>query len=351
MGEEEFKPRGGFLADDHGTRRHFKLVALGNTEWLKDEFFQGRVRFGWSGRGLDLERIRAKARSDRTDSEKITWKYTQFLVKRIRPGDRVVVQFERPLREFVIGEVKERSYEFDDANRPDFNHILHVRPLTPQPLDINSGIVPDYLKHDLTKRGHYYQIYPRPSIRTLERIVEDEEWLSGAAQEERTNDDEFDAAAVRLIDYAIREIQTRWKAKSFERFCERLCEEIDFVEITDPSDRGKGWDLLLRILNPVTGGVLLDDVPVQCKNFSGNVSTMDPIDDLKRCVENSESESPIAYLFIMGELPDDYPKAIDQAELEMEEQLGRPISFVVVDQSRIASLYIRYMTDIEPTEL
>jgi hypothetical protein len=84
--------------------RYFKLVCLheDDPKWYLKEFLEGRARYGWSGPGSDLHTIRAKG-DDRTPDEKQTWRYTQFLIERIKVGDRIVVQVEQPLRNFLIG--------------------------------------------------------------------------------------------------------------------------------------------------------------------------------------------------------------------------------------------------------
>ena len=83
------------------TTRYFKLVSLHDRDWLAAEFKAGRVRFGWSWPGTDLRKLREK--DDLTNDERITWRYTKFLIERLEPGDRIVCQFEQPLREFWIG--------------------------------------------------------------------------------------------------------------------------------------------------------------------------------------------------------------------------------------------------------
>jgi hypothetical protein len=58
------------------------------------------------------------------------------------------------------------------GNLDDFNHVLHIKPLTVQPIPINAKSVTGALKHALLKRGHYYEIYPEDSIRELDVIVQ-----------------------------------------------------------------------------------------------------------------------------------------------------------------------------------
>lgn len=113
----------------------------------------------------------------------------------------------------------------------------------------------------------------------------------------RTDDNTLDDTLRRTKDHIIQEISRRWPSKDFERFCERICKSLDHVEVKEQSDRGKGWDLLIRIINPITETILLDDVPVQCKNYSREVWDNRAIDDLARSIRNSKSR--VAYLFII----------------------------------------------------
>lgn len=317
--------------------RYFKLVALhDDPSWLASEFRAGRVRFGWSWPGCDLRVLRKK--SNRSADERISWRYTQFLTERLRAGDWVVCQFDQPLREFWIGEILEEGYEFDTNGRKDFNHILNVRPLTEKPVSMTS--VSYALRHDLTKRGQYYEIYPEQSVRELTRIVDERLWDAPTATTIRTEEHEFVEWYSDLQKQIISSVSERWKAKDFEVFCERLCESIPYVEVKTKQDTKQGWDMLVRILNPVTGEPLLDDVPVQCKNFQGKVHNKGPIEDLERCIRNSNSH--LAYLFILGELSDEFRRDVDRTAERLSEELGRRIELVLVDESRIADLCLQH---------
>jgi Restriction endonuclease len=317
---------------------YFKLVALSDSDWLQTEFLAGRVRFGWSGPGMDLRVLRHK--EERSEEEAITWRYTKFLIERIEPGDRVVLQFDQPLREFWIGEIAKKGYEFDASQRDDFNHILHIKPLTRRAVSAISTIVPAHLRHDLTKRGQYYEIYPQESISALDQIVAERLWEDPASREPRTGEQDYFDTHAHLIRWTIEAISRRWPAKHFERFCERLLESLDFVEVKDPRDTKQGWDLLIRIRDSITGKILLDDVPVQCKNYQGEVSDNRPIDDLKRSILDKHSNSSVAYLFILGDLTEEYRHRIDRAQEELSKGRDAPVELVVVDQERIAELFI-----------
>jgi hypothetical protein len=323
--------------------RYFKLVALNpNPDWLLEEYRNGRVRFGWSGPGSDLRRIQAIPRSDRSRDQQATWSYTKFLLERIIPGDRIVLQHKSPLRGFLIAEVTEEGYTSSEPQFGDFNHILHARPLVDDYIPVNA--VPQALKHDLSKRGQYYQIYPELSITTLDRLVDEQPWKESGWGRERKEKDEIDSTLDAIKTQAIREISRRWPAKSFEKFCARLCEQVDFIEVNEQADRYKGWDLLIRIVDPLTHEVLpgYDNVPVQCKNFTGDVRTSAPIADLRRCFEEL-TETNVAYLFILGSLTDAFQGQLTAAEADLQQQLGREVELRVVGEDRIAELYLRYM--------
>lgn len=288
---------------------------------------------------MDLRVLKEK--DNLSDDEKICWRYTQFLVNRLSTGDRVVCQFGQPFREFWIGEVKEPGYQFDPAERKDFNHILHIEPMTDLPIPSTAAYVPSSLKHDLTKRGHYYEIYSEDSIRVLTDIVKKKPWQTLDRANHRTEEHELDEAYFDIHRQIIELIRRRWRAKEFEIFCTTLCEAIPYVQVRRRQDNHQGWDLLIRIINPVTGDILLDDVPVQCKNFEGDVTDYGPIDDLKRCINNSTSD--LAYLFILGNLSNDFLCEVDRAAERLSTKRERKTSLVVVDENRIANLYLRYV--------
>lgn len=321
--------------------RYFKLVSLNNPQWILDEFLEGRVRFGWSPANSDLRRIQCKDPSTRTDQERVTWSYTKFLLERIVPGDRVVVQPEQPIERFVIGEVIQPGYSSTPGTLEDFNHVLHVSPLSLTPIPINAKDVTESLKHDLSKRGHRYEIYPETSLRTLDALVE---WAGTPKLDltaVRADNDTLDRTVQSVRQKIATELSEQWRAKNFEKLCATLCNSIDYIEVKEQRDRGRGWDLLLRIINPVTQTILLDDVPVQCKNFTGAVTTTTPVDDLERCIRNSATS--IAFLFILGDLTEEFLAAFRQRQEILQRELERPIIFELVDQDRIADLYVNYM--------
>jgi len=75
------------------------------------------------------------------------------------------------MREFLLGKVVEPRYDYD-GGEDDFNRILHVQPLVPAPIPANSALVPEFLKHDLSKRVRYYEIYPERLLSALDQLVE-----------------------------------------------------------------------------------------------------------------------------------------------------------------------------------
>lgn len=324
--------------------RYFKLVALyePNPSWVFEEYQNGRARFGWSPPGSDLRELQGKSGAAWTNQDRTTWSYTRFLLHRIQPGDRLVIQTERPLRRFLIAEVVQPGYDSSGSEHEDFNHFLHIRPLTPEYLDVNARYVSASLKHDLTKRGNYYQIYSATSTAELNRIVEQRLWTNPEMAEPRTDQNTLDATHEAIKRSAIQEISRQYPAKEFEKFCRDLCHAIDYVEVNELADRHKGWDMLIQIRNPVTGDILLDDVPVQCKNFRGHVFDQRGVNDLVRCFEN-KPDATLAYLFIMGTLTSEFRMQRTQAEVALREKLGRDVRLEVVDQDRIAELYLEFL--------
>jgi hypothetical protein len=322
--------------------RYFKLVSLHNDpHWYAQEFHAGRARFGWSEPGSDLREIRKKDWPARSNDERVTWTHTKFLIDRIVPPDRVVVQTDQPLECFLVGEVVSPGYDFSPGDLDDFNHLLHVKPLTPEPIPVNSKAVTAALKHDLSKRGQYYEIYPEGSIRELDALVDRIAAGSLDLKSTRTDEDTLDHTLRDAKSQIVREISRKWPGKDFERFCEILCREVDYIEVKERRDRGQGWDLLVRIINPLTQTILLDDIPVQCKNFVGEVTSQQPIDDLERCFRNSSSQ--VAYLFILGHLSEDFIRALQRRQEALEKELARPVFFEIVGEDRIADLYATYV--------
>jgi hypothetical protein len=323
-------------------QRYFKLVCSHeDPAWYIGEFLAGRARFGWSGPGTDLRAIKKKMDSglwrDRTEQEAVAWTYTQFLIEHLRAGDRLVIQPEQPLRRFLLAEVVSPPYQFSPGDMDDFNHVINVKPLTTQAISVNAKAVSAALKHDLSKRGHYYQIYPEDSIRELNAIVTKVERGTLDFTSVRTDEDTFDDTHSAVTAVTVQTIARHWRGKDFEKFCERICQSLDYVEVIERSDRGKGFDLLIRILNPVTGTPLLENVPVQCKNYSGEVSDFRAIEDLERSIRHLRS--PIAYLFIMGVLTPAFLAELERRKKALEQALAATLTFEIVGQDRIAELY------------
>jgi hypothetical protein len=311
-----------------------------------EEFLQGRIRFGWSGPSSDLRKLESKLKHERTVEEHAIWKNTQFLLKRIVSGDRVVLQLEQPLRKFLIGEVTEHGYDSSTPQYNDFNHFLHSQPLTQEFIPINAPYVPTSLKHDLSKRGRYYEIYPARSIGILDQLVDTQPWREVRSGTSRTKQDEFDECIDSVKARVVEEIRHRWPAQDFETFCAKLCERIDYVEVKELKDRHQGWDMILRINDPISGEELpgYGDVPAQCKNLTGSVTASRPIDDLVRCAKANLNCS-VAYLFILGDLTDEFRANLEAARSAVQIEVGREIEFHVIEQDRIAELYLQYMAE------
>lgn len=317
---------------------YYKLVALERPTWLQAEFLAGRARFGWSGRDADLHTIRAIPPADRSTDQRVTWRYTQFLIQRLRVGDRIVYQFDQPLREFLIGEVIQPGYASDRTLLSDFNHILHVRPLTPQPIPIAAEAISAAVRHNLTKRGHYYRIYSALTCRALDDLVtQAESGFVGQGQRSRTQDFAETEESVRRG--VLSEISARWPAKYFESFSAWLLGTLDHIEVNRVRDSGEGWDIQIRVLDPVSQEILHDDVPVQCKNYKGAVEDSRPIEDLARSIRNSGAG--LAYLLILGDITPQFRHQLEQQQEELELERGHSVRLVLVDQDAIADMYIK----------
>jgi|SRR5690625_3735475 len=320
--------------------RYFKLLSTyeSKEDWIVAEFLAGRARYGWSPPGADLRDFRrgVKPWQDWPEDIRWAWSPSQFLIRRIQVGDRIVVQTRQPLREFLIGEVIEPGYDFDGSH-DDFNHILHVKPLVSKPVSVNSSLVPEFLKHDLSKRGRYYEIYPEHSIRALDELIAKGRTAPLELTKPRSHRDSFDRAREQARSHLAEVINTVWPAGQFEGFCEDLLKRLPYVEVKEWSDRGKGWDMLVQFINPITGAILMDEVPVQCKNYTGKVLTLEPIDDLERCACNSDATHIM--LLIMGDLTEQYHQQVIERAAKVSKELGREVIFEVVDQDRIAEMY------------
>jgi len=322
---------------------YFKLVCVDDPAFLLSEFRAGRARFGWSPPGTDLREIRNKPSTSRTDQERLTWRYTKFLLERAIPGDRVVIQMEQPIEKIVIGEVIGAGYDFAPGNRDDFNHLLHVRPLTHEPIPVNSKAVSLALKHDLSKRGHYYEVYPEASVQELDRLVVRAASGTLDLTALRTHRDDLDRTFESVKERIARVVSRAWPTHDFERFCEMLCDGTEYIEVTERIDHGKGWDLMVRLINPLTGAIVIDDIPVQCKNYTDRVINPEPIDDLERCVRNTDSTR--AFLFILGDLTDEFRRNVQKRQEDLTRVLGREITFEIIDEDRIAELYVRAISE------
>lgn len=247
-------------------------------------------------------------------------------------------QFRKPLREFWLGEVAEGGYEFEKDERDDFNHILHIKPLARKAIPITSKFVPISLKHDLSKRGHYYEIYPEESVGVLDKICSEALWDSVELDQQREKEDEFIEARSDLLNRTATLIHKRWPKQEFEVFCEQLCKSMPSIEVHSKQDTKEGWDLLIRILDPITNEILHDKVPVQCKNYEGAVIIEDPIEDLERCIRKSDSD--IAYLFILGDITSAFMEKLERKQVQLRKELGKEVTFHVVDQELIAEWYL-----------
>ena len=107
-------------------------------------------------------------------------------------------------------------------------------------------------------------------------------------------------------------------------------------------DSGLGWDLMVTVRNLLIGAE--EDVPIQCKNYTGEVTTERPIEGLERCIVNSDSET--AVLFILGDLSNELRSKLDSRAEGLAQKEGHPVQFGVVDQERIAEMYVSYISTL-----
>lgn len=317
--------------------RYFKFNAF-REDWIHQQVLNGKAHFGWSWAGMDLREL--QNRDQFNDDEKECWRKAQFLINRIEIGDRLIIQTERPLRRFLIAEVT-GPYGFL-GSEDDFNHYLECQAITENYIAIDAECIPAWVRHDLSKRGQYYQIYRAETIRHFHSLIEQKLWASPTAEKRRTPGLEKERMELEVIEKTIDIIGTRWPGKALETFAKELFKKIPGVGVVPSSgDSHKGWDFLINILDPLSDEYLHENVPVQCKNYSGDVDTDQPIDDLKRSFRNSESI--IAYLFILGNLTDEFNQKLDDAEAALKLKLDRDVKSRTIAQDEIAKLYMKYM--------
>ena len=322
--------------------RYFKLVATypDHEEWMFKEFKEGRMHFGWGWEECDLNIIQKIKRSDRTEKQKKAWYYSQFLLNRLEVGDRLVIQHKQPLREFLLAEVV-GEYKFSDDPGDDFNHIIPVKPICKQYINLNSKIVPNFLRRALTKRGQYYEIYPNDAISRLNKIVEERAWKSDEYFQNRKFQDDLAEAKNEVVDIVIDKIRKYWKVNDFEKFTAELLKLVPGVDLKVLGDSGKGWDLTLQITDPLTFEVLHNEVPVQCKAYKGKVNTNRAIKDITRAIRNTE-KTDIGYISILGDITDEFESARIEAEELISEELERDIQIKVLTEEILAELALTY---------
>lgn len=318
---------------------YYKMVVLsGDSDWTYNELLNGRARFGWSFFDCDLRKIQKMKNSEITDNQRLSWRMSQFLIKRVRVGDRLVIQIDQPMQSFYIAEVV-NDYEFDKNERDDFNHILPVKLLNKEAIKITSNIVSNNMRNDLSKRGHYYCIYPQKTINELDEIVNNKLWNSANLKEGTSFDHELNKTHKLIKKKCINLISNTWKSKHFEEFIYNLISVIPNINVKSVVDSGLGWDLLIQIEDPISGVILKDDVPVQCKNYQGEVTTTQAVSDLVRSIENSNSD--LAYLVIMGDLTDEFMHAFTSARDKLKSGNDN-VDFILIDQDQVADLYMKY---------
>lgn len=322
--------------------RYFKFVSIrkDKEEWMLQELQEGRARFGWSSPGSNLRIIRSKSNVDRTPEEKVVWRYTQFLINRLTKGDRLIIQLSRPLRKFLVAEVV-GEYGSTDPQESDFNHYVECKLLTDSFINVESQAVSQSLRHHLSKRGQYYEIYDEDIKKELDSIVDKS--IQGDADFLKDNEiehtAEFESKLFEedVVTQTYKRISTKWPSAYFEKFVADLIRSTPGLEVKKQGDTGQGWDLTMRILDPMDGSILHEDVPVQCKNYNGLVKTKRPIDDLERCINNSNS--PIAYLFIIGDLTEEFNTELETRLAQLNNEKGY-VQWKVIGQEQIAKMYL-----------
>ena len=157
-----------------------------------------------------------------TNNEKVVWRYTQFLVNRIQSGDFLILQFDQPLRKFLIAKVTE-GYDYEENELEDFNHIIHCKPITTDFVSIDSHYISKSMRHALTKRGQYYEIYPEETIKEINKLVKERIWeKEDFDTRKRTIADEMIESKEALKQKAIQVISTKWPSTEFEYLIEDI---------------------------------------------------------------------------------------------------------------------------------
>lgn len=324
---------------------YYKYVAIrdGEEDWMYNELEEGRARFGWSSPGSDLRQIESKAPEDRTVEEKVIWRYTQFMITKLVKGDRLVIQLQRPLRKFLIAEVT-GSYQSTDPEETDFNHYVECKLITKDFMNVESKAVSQSLRHHLSKRGQYYKIYSEDAQKELNDISSkaerDDPKLKQDNEDERTK--EFDIISMKedFLKQTYQLISKKWPSAQFEKLVEELIEVTPGLEMMRAGDTRKGWDLTINIPDPFDKQYYLhEEIPVQCKNYTNEVTDFGPISDLERCSENSEST--LVYLFIMGDLTEKFNEEFEK-RLEIQ-RTKRYVDWRIVGQKEIAKMYLEHL--------
>lgn len=328
----------------------FKLVCNNrdSEKWMIDELKEGKLRFGWSPPGSDLRILHEKdwneldnitiGNDEWSESGRYIYNQSKFLLFRIQNNDRIIVQFTQPLREFYICEVT-GEYYCSGKEFKDFNHILPCKLIAENSIPLNSKYISNSLRHALTKRGKYYGIYPENAVKELNNLVDKKIWINKDLNDASSHEIEMDKTKDALIKNTIRLIRN-WESKHFESIMKDILNSVPTIEVKQDYDSGKGWDLLLKMEDPVTAAELYENIPVQCKNYSGDVNTEKPLDDIKRCFSNLKDIS-VAYIAILGDLTDDFWNRLRQTEKQLSAQLKREIRIRIIDQDQIAKLYLK----------
>lgn len=326
-------------------RNYFKIVSLNghrNKEWMIKELRNGRLRFGWSDKNSNLIDISKK--DNKNENEKNIWRHCQFILNRLEENDIVIIQLERPMREFMIAKIVSKDsniYEFD-GEEEDFNSIINCELITENPVKMDSKYISKALVHDLTKRGNYYKIYDENAINEIENIIENRLWEKEDFNTPSKLKDDIERTKDRLVKDVIGHLQNEWKSKDFEKIVTTVFNAIDGVS-AENRDSGKGWDIIVKIDNPLMKDDPLE-LPVQCKNYKGEVSATRAIEDLERCIKGYGSNS--AYLVILGDLTENFLEKLSSSEEKLSKQLNTEIKYKLIGQEDFAKLYLSVIDKI-----
>ncbi|GAA0866028.1 hypothetical protein [Paraclostridium tenue] len=317
---------------------YYKILALnsGKKDWMIDEIRQGRLRFGWSKKGNDLRVLANK--KEKTDEEKIAWRKAKFILEKLKKDDVLIVQLERPLRKFMVVKVVEVNgsiYDFD-GEQDDFNHIIYCKPITNNEVNIDSNYNSKIFKHDMTKRGSHYEIYNEDTIEEINYFIVHKIWEEPDFNVKSILQIELEKTHEKLVSDVVKLLANDWKSKDFDILVSKVFSAIDGADVII-RELKDDWDILLEIKNPILNSKPIE-IPVICKNYSGEINVEDTIRDLERCLREYSSNS--VYLVMLGTLTEELVEAVEKSKENMIKELGKHIDYEIIDEREFANLYL-----------